>query len=116
MEHSPGPGSYSMLGDAYISIQEPERAIEAYEKSLANNPTDKKLVEKMGMALVKTHQYEKAIEYYRDVVKHKSCADLKLNLADLYMRVKQFDEAENTLVLELQVKYILCHCLICFTN
>ena len=104
MEHCPGPRTYSMLGDAYIAIQEPERAIEAYEQSLAKNPSDKRLAEKMGKALVKTHQYGKAIAYYREVVKNKSCADLKLDLAELYMRVKQYDKAESTLVQELQGK------------
>ncbi|XP_012284222.1 tetratricopeptide repeat protein 21B isoform X2 [Orussus abietinus] len=102
VEHCPGPKTYSMLGDAYIAIQEPDRAIEAYEQSLRKNPNDKTLARKMGKALVKTHQYAKAIAYYKEVVKQENCGDLKLDMAELFMKMKQFDKAEATLVQELQ--------------
>ncbi|XP_050461458.1 tetratricopeptide repeat protein 21B-like isoform X2 [Cataglyphis hispanica] len=105
VEHCPGPKTYSMLGDAYMSIQEPERAIEAYEQALSQNPVDKMdIANKMGKALVKAHQYAKAISYYKDIVKHDSCASLKLDLAKLYMKMKLYDKAEATLVQELQDK------------
>lgn len=92
-----------------MAIQEPDRAIEAYEKSLVKNPLDRKLAEKMGKALVKTHQYGKAIGYYREIVKNKACSDLKLDLAELYMRVKQFDKADNVLVQELQGQSLMTY-------
>ncbi|XP_014296947.1 tetratricopeptide repeat protein 21B [Microplitis demolitor] len=102
VDHCPGPRTFSMLGDAYMAIQEPDRAIEAYEESLKNNPGDKTLASKMGKALVKTHQYGKAINYYKEVVKNKSCGDLKLDMAELFMRMKHFDKAEAVLIQELQ--------------
>ncbi|KAK0172883.1 hypothetical protein PV328_006149 [Microctonus aethiopoides] len=102
VKHCPGPKTYSMLGDAYMAIQEPDRAIEAYEESLKNNPTDKILANKMGKALIKTHQYDRAINYYKDIVKNKGCGDLKLDMAELFMRMKQYDKAEMSLVQELQ--------------
>lgn len=107
VEHCPGPKTYSMLGDAYMSIQEPERAIEAYEQALSQNPVDKvNIANKMGKALVKAHQYAKAISYYKDIVKHDNCASLKLDLAKLYMKMKLYDKAEATLVQELQGNYL----------
>ncbi|XP_033348597.1 tetratricopeptide repeat protein 21B-like [Bombus vosnesenskii] len=103
VEHCPGPKTYSMLGDAYISIQEPERAIEAYEHALKQNPTNKvHIASKLGKALIKTHQYTKAINYYRDVMKQENFKSLKLDLAKLFIKLKQYDKAEATLVQELQ--------------
>ncbi|XP_024883168.1 tetratricopeptide repeat protein 21B-like [Temnothorax curvispinosus] len=105
VEHCPGPRTYSMLGNAYMSIQEPERAIEAYERALSQNPINKvEIANEMGKALVKAHQYAKAISYYKDIVKQDNCAALKLDLAKLYMKMKQYDKAETTLVQELQDK------------
>lgn len=96
-----------MLGNAYMSIQEPERAIEAYEQALSQNPINKvDIANKMGKALVKAHQYTKAINYYKDMVKQDNCAALKLDLAKLYMKMKQYDKAEATLVQELQGNFI----------
>lgn len=103
VEHCPGPKTYSMLGDAYISIQEPERAIEAYEQALKQNPANKvHIASKLGKALIKTHQYTKAINYYRDVMKQENFKSLKLDLAKLFIKLKQYDKAEATLVQELQ--------------
>ncbi|XP_076294780.1 tetratricopeptide repeat protein 21B [Lasioglossum baleicum] len=103
VEHCPGPKTYSMLGDAYISIQEPERAIEAYEQALKQNPINKlHIASKLGKALVKTHQYTKAINYYWDVIKQENFKGLKLDLARLFVTMKQYDKAEATLVQELQ--------------
>ncbi|KAK2581329.1 hypothetical protein KPH14_008102 [Odynerus spinipes] len=90
VEHCPGPKTYSMLGDAYISIQEPERAIEAYEQALNQNPSDKAIIaNKMGKALVKTHQYMKAIDYYKDVVKQAEYARFESDLQSLETRGQQ---------------------------
>ncbi|XP_011313823.1 tetratricopeptide repeat protein 21B-like [Fopius arisanus] len=102
VEHCPGSKTYSMLGDAYMAIQEPDRAIEAYEQSLKNSHGDRVLASKMGKALVKTHQYSRAVDYYKEVVSIKECGELKLDMADLFMRLRQFDNAEGVLVQELQ--------------
>ncbi|XP_015604649.1 tetratricopeptide repeat protein 21B-like [Cephus cinctus] len=102
VEHCPGSKTYSMLGDAYIAIQEPDRAIEAYEQSLRKNPGDKTSASKMGKALVKTHQYGKAINYYKEATKQEGSNELKLDMAELFMKMKQYDKAEVTLVQELQ--------------
>lgn len=103
VENCPGSETYSMLGDAYIAIQEPERAIEAYEQSLRSNASDKNLARKMGKALVKTHQYEKAIEYYERIIKQKEFGDLKLDMAELFMKLKMYEKAETRLLQELRI-------------
>ncbi|KAF7995437.1 hypothetical protein HCN44_006544 [Aphidius gifuensis] len=102
VEHCPCSKTYSMLGDAYMAIQEPDRAIESYELSLKNNPNDKILASKMGNALIKTHQYTRAVDYYTDIVRQKNCNDLKIDMAELFMKMKQYDKAEKILIQELQ--------------
>lgn len=104
VENSPGSQSFVMLGDAYMSIQEPDRAIEAYEQALKRNPRDTALACKMGRALVKTHQYGKAINYYKEAVKGEDAGQLKLDMAELYMKLRQCDKAEKTLSQELESK------------
>lgn len=104
VENSPGPQSFMMLGDAYMSIQEPDRAVEAYEQALKRNPRDAALACKMGRALVKTHQYGKAINYYKEAVKGEDAAQLKLDMAELYMKLGQHDKAEKMLSQELEAK------------
>nr|CAD7440821.1 unnamed protein product [Timema bartmani] len=102
--NAPGPQSLVMLGDAYMAVQEPERAIEAYEKALQQNPQDSSLACKIGKALIKTHQYGKAINYYREAVKNEAGGELKLDMAELYMKLRQYDKAEKTLMQELDSK------------
>ena len=52
----PGTQSALLLGDAHISILEPEKAMEVYE---TENPRDATLASKIGQALVRTHHYNK---------------------------------------------------------
>ncbi|KAJ8668598.1 hypothetical protein QAD02_010261 [Eretmocerus hayati] len=98
VENCPSAETYGMLGDAYLAIEEPERAIEAYELSLDSSPGDKQLVRKMGRALARTHQYAKAIGYYREALKLSDCPNLKLDMAELFMKLKQYDKAEEALL------------------
>lgn len=59
------------------------------------------LASKLGRAYVKTHQYTKAISYYKDATLTDENSALKLDLAELYLKLKQFSNAEQTLVNEI---------------
>jgi len=50
----------------------------------------------MGQALVLTHQYNKAINYYKEAVKMDNNFTLRLDLASLHMKLKQWEKAEKT--------------------
>ncbi|KAK3857879.1 hypothetical protein Pcinc_020970 [Petrolisthes cinctipes] len=104
VEKDPTPQSYLMLGDAYMAIQEPDRAIEVYEQALKRNPRDSLLACRMGVALVKTHQYGKAINYYKEAIKTGSNNQLRYDMAELQMRLKQYDKAEKTISQALEVE------------
>ncbi|XP_023227553.1 tetratricopeptide repeat protein 21B-like [Centruroides sculpturatus] len=95
VEKFPTVQSYLMLGDAYMNIQEPERAIEVYEQALKKNPRDSVLARKIGQALIKTHHYEKAVTYYKAAIKTSGQIMLRHDLAHLLFRMKRYKEAQD---------------------
>uniref|UniRef100_A0A671XGP1 Tetratricopeptide repeat domain 21B n=1 Tax=Sparus aurata TaxID=8175 RepID=A0A671XGP1_SPAAU len=97
VEKLPSPHTYLLLGDAYINIQEPEKAIEVYEQALKKNPKDGALASKIGKALVKTHNYVKAINYYEVALKTEQQNFLRYDLAELLMKMKQYERCERVL-------------------
>lgn len=73
--------------------------------ALRQNPSDPLLASKLGRAYVKTHQYTKAINYYQEAIANDRNAALKLDLAELYLKLKQFSNAEKTLIEEIDADY-----------
>jgi tetratricopeptide repeat protein 21B len=98
VQNSPGADSYLLLGDAYLGIQEPDEAIEAYKQAARQDPSDPLLASKLGRAYVKTHQYKKAISYYKEAITIPENYSLKLDLAELYLKLKQYANAEQILI------------------
>ncbi|KAK8788407.1 hypothetical protein V5799_021812 [Amblyomma americanum] len=97
IEKFPVPQSYLMLGDAYMKIQEPDNAIGAYEQALRKNPKDSAVARKIGQALIKTHQFERAVTYYKAAIKAGGQPQMKYDLAELLAKVKRFQDAEDTI-------------------
>ncbi|XP_007494364.1 tetratricopeptide repeat protein 21B isoform X1 [Monodelphis domestica] len=97
VEKLPNPHTFLLLGDAYMNIQEPEEAIEAYEQALKQNPKDGTLASKIGKALVKTHNYSKAITYYEAALKSGQQNFLCYDLAELLLKLKRYEKAEKVL-------------------
>ncbi|KAM9033188.1 tetratricopeptide repeat protein 21B [Sarcophilus harrisii] len=97
VEKLPSPHTFLLLGDAYMNIQEPEEAIEAYEQALKQNPKDGILASKIGKALVKTHNYSKAITYYEAALKSGQQNFLCCDLAELLLKLKHYEKAEKVL-------------------
>lgn len=88
------PEHYRLAGDAMMRIQEPEEAIELYEKALQNS-TDTTLVRDIGRALVMTHDYKKAIQYYEGALDtNASQHALREDLANLRIKLGQYTEAK----------------------
>lgn len=102
VDNCPGAESHIMLGDAYISIQEPDRALEAYKAALKQSPRDALIARKLGRAYVKTHQFTKAITYYKEATKNPDHSSLKLDLAELYLKLKQYPSAEEVLIASIE--------------
>ncbi|EAN76789.1 hypothetical protein, conserved [Trypanosoma brucei brucei TREU927] len=86
--------SYIALGEAYTNIQEPEKSISAYEKAKAIDPDNSDLAVLIGRALVSTHDYQRAIRYYRDAVaSDKSKFAVRADLATLFWHLGAVDHA-----------------------
>ncbi|KFM79613.1 Tetratricopeptide repeat protein 21B, partial [Stegodyphus mimosarum] len=85
----------NLLGDAYMRIMEPEKAVEAYEQALKQNPKDVELASKIGTALVKTHNYEKAVTFYKAAIKTGGPEELRYDLCALLCVIKRYKEAEE---------------------
>ncbi|XP_048474316.1 tetratricopeptide repeat protein 21B-like [Rhincodon typus] len=96
-EQFPNPQISLLLGDAYITIQEPEKAIEVYEQVLKKNPHDGYLVRKIGQALIKTHHYTKAIHYFETALKIGGQDFLCHDLAELLLKLRLFEKAKKVL-------------------
>ncbi|XP_068876877.1 tetratricopeptide repeat protein 21B isoform X2 [Aphelocoma coerulescens] len=97
VEKLPSAHTLLLLGDAYMNIQEPDEAIEVYEQALKKNPKDPSLASKIGKALIKTHNYSKAISYYEAAVRNGEQNFLCYDLAELLMKLKQYEQAEKVL-------------------
>ncbi|XP_032880066.1 tetratricopeptide repeat protein 21B isoform X1 [Amblyraja radiata] len=102
----PGPHTFLLLGDAYMNIQEPEKAIDIYEQALKKNPRDGTLASKIGKALIKTHNYAKAINYYETALKSGQQNFLRYDLAELLFKLRQYEKAEKNLLHSLEHDHV----------
>ncbi|CAD7958854.1 unnamed protein product [Amoebophrya sp. A25] len=95
--------NYLSLGEALLEICEPQEAIAVFEKALAFSAEDKRidateLIRKIGGALVLTHDYETAMNYYANALKRDpSATELRLDLARLHMRLQSWSRAGGEL-------------------
>ncbi|XP_019518289.1 PREDICTED: tetratricopeptide repeat protein 21A isoform X2 [Hipposideros armiger] len=105
-EHLPGPHTSLLLGDAFINIQEPEKALEVYDEAYRKNPHDASLVSRIGQAYVKTHQYLKAMNYYEAAQKISGQDFLCCDLAELLLKLKKFIKAEKVLTQALEHDFV----------
>jgi len=100
---------FMLLGEAYQAIQEPEKAIKAYEAALKLNPGDAALSSRIGRALITTHDYKKAVQYYETAAAERYLEDgspavsaatrlhLLHDLAELYLSLKQYADVIRVL-------------------
>lgn len=66
------------------------------------SPKDLQLMMRMGQALVITHYYKDAIDFYKNAIQDTNDPELKLQLANLYVKLKKNPEAEALLVSEVE--------------
>ncbi|XP_051938741.1 tetratricopeptide repeat protein 21B-like isoform X1 [Hippocampus zosterae] len=97
LDKLPSPHAYVLLGEAYMRILEPEKAIEVYGHALEKAPEDGALVSKFGKFLIKTHYFDKALHYYEAALKTGQ-QNLRYDLAELLMKLKQYERCESVLL------------------
>uniref|UniRef100_A0A183CDH7 TPR_REGION domain-containing protein n=1 Tax=Globodera pallida TaxID=36090 RepID=A0A183CDH7_GLOPA len=96
LEQDPSPQTYELLGDAYVSVQEPELAIEAYETAMRRAPKDHQLAEKIGNAYVKCHLYNKAVTFYEAAIK-SGRQNLRIRFAEQLFQMGNFEKCKKML-------------------
>ncbi|MEW5313286.1 MAG: hypothetical protein WDW38_004868 [Sanguina aurantia] len=99
VDRDPSYDSNCMMGEAFMQIQEPEKAVRAFESALEFNPKDSELIARVARALVTTHDYQRAIEFYNRAVYNNrgSTPALQLELTTLLIRLRQWPLAMSTL-------------------
>lgn len=113
--------AYSNLGDAYLRVLNPESAVEAFQFAYKydNGPASVHLRVKIGKALVATHEYHRAVDFYeaalRDISKKQTESESRLksknnetispeavalshDLARLYMKLGRYEAANRVLL------------------
>ncbi|XP_037868636.1 tetratricopeptide repeat protein 21B [Bombyx mori] len=105
VSNHPMTDAHTMMGDAFMSIQDPAQAVESYETALRGNLGDLQLTKKLGAALFKMHEYDKAVQHYENAMKTFNDDELKFEYLDLLVRLKQYDKADTTISSELNQVY-----------
>lgn len=95
----PTAQSFVQLAEAYTTIQEPEKAIAAYEKAKALAPENSDLLVRIGRAMVATHKYHQAAKYYTVALgKDENLFNVRADLAMLLWRLNDAKAALELLL------------------
>ncbi|XP_013200236.2 tetratricopeptide repeat protein 21B-like [Amyelois transitella] len=105
VNNHPMADAHVMMGDAFMSIHEPIQAAESYEIALRGNPKDIHLIKKLGTALVKMHQFDKATQHYEDAIKLLNDDELKFDYLELLIKLKQYDKVDSIITSDINQLY-----------
>ncbi|KAF8072682.1 TTC21B [Scenedesmus sp. PABB004] len=87
-ERTPDYDSHCRLAEAFLAIQEPDKAARAYESALALRPKDAELAAKVAAALTAAHDYGRAVDYYNRAIRNDPAQlGLQHGLARLLLRL-----------------------------
>ena len=103
IQHHSNLETFMLLGDAYMNVQDPEQAILVYKTALKAYPNETCVLGKLGKALTKTHDYQRAISFYEDAIHPtqskgsslENVFELKLDLIDLYIKLGNYELSKD---------------------
>lgn len=99
LDSDPSVDNFKLTAQALMDIQEPEEAIQYYERALDKDPDNIVLIREVGKALFMTHDYNRAIKYYEQTLADDpKLFDLRIDLAELYIKLKAFDDSKRVLI------------------
>ncbi|GLC77752.1 hypothetical protein PLESTB_000959000 [Pleodorina starrii] len=100
VDHTPNYDSNCMLGEAFMQIQEPEMAVMAFVNALVYNAKDVDLITRCARALVTSHDYQRAIDYFTKAIANARGGvqhSLQLELGNLLVRLRQWQAATSAI-------------------
>jgi tetratricopeptide repeat protein 21B len=107
VESNPNEKSYTLLGEAYLRILNPEMAVDAFEEARKRDSTNTKLRARIGKALTATHEYHRAVAFYENIL-NDAGPDLSTeiiylshDLSRLYIKLGRIESATRVLQLVL---------------
>lgn len=108
VEKYPTSRSFALLGEAHLRILNPEAAVVAFEEAFMRDSANLGLRARIGKALVATHEYHRAIDFYesclRDIDSQLPGAiggelvALAHDLARLYIKLGRLESASRVLL------------------
>ncbi|XP_032512890.2 tetratricopeptide repeat protein 21B-like [Danaus plexippus] len=105
VNNHPMVDAHTMMGDAFMSIHEPNQAAASYDVALKGNPKDIRLIKKMGTALLKMHEYDKLTQHYENAIRTLNDDELRFEYLELLIKLKQYDKVDTTISSELNQHY-----------
>lgn len=107
VESNPTEKSYTLLGEAYLRILNPEKAVDAFEEARKRDSSNTKLRARIGKALTATHEYHRAVAFYENIL-NEAGPDLSTeiillshDLSRLYIKLGRIESATRVLQLVL---------------
>lgn len=101
VESSPSSQGHVLLGEAYMRVNRPDEAIAAFKEALKRNPKDAALAQRIGKVLVATHDYSRAVDYYKSALRSGDNGagrhSLRYDLSKLYFDLGKHSKAEREL-------------------
>ncbi|KAA0150061.1 hypothetical protein FNF29_05502 [Cafeteria roenbergensis] len=108
VERRPTTAARVALSEAYMRISMPEEAVASLQDALDDAPDDGALVRRMGRALVRMHDFDRAARYYDEALRRLEAgsagsatsldagliASLRQDLVELLVRQRRFSDAQ----------------------
>ncbi|VVC96316.1 unnamed protein product [Leptidea sinapis] len=101
VSNHPMADAHTMMGDAFMSVHDPIQAAESYETALKGNDKDIQLIKKYGTALIKMHEYDKAIQHYEKSIAVVNDEELRFEYLEFLIKLKQYDKVDSVISSEL---------------
>jgi tetratricopeptide (TPR) repeat protein len=103
LQRAPTPRLWELLGDAYNQIHDLPNAEQAYRRASEAQPDDVNHRKELAQTLLTEEKFPEALEQYQRLAQMDADdPDNYLRLAEIYRQLKEFDKAEQNVLLAKQ--------------